>query len=167
MKDEAPKLSLDKIIERHGAWIRARLRRRFPGEWEDLFQEVMMKVDQGLAHFDGGEGPALRSWLSRITRSVSVDEFRRSTRRPVTEGESKEATHSGPSAADLLLRDEAKDELRALARQLLSAREREILHLRFHAGLSFRQIAQILNVPQGSVAGWYSRAILRLREAWK
>lgn len=156
--------TLDIVQERYGSWIRSRVRSVFPREWEDLVQEVMLKLGQALPRMREHHDEAVRAVISRTVRSVCVDEMRRRARRPRPEPESGDVAddRTGPSGRAVKVDDFAR--LHAAAARKLSPQQRRILKLRFEDGLSFKQIAEVLDVPQGSVAGWYSRALDVLRE---
>jgi len=150
---------------RYGSWIRGKVRRYLPDMWEDGVQDVLVKLQPALARLRETREEAVRALVSRTVRSVCIDELRRRARLPAADaaggGLEELAAGAPPDAAE-------GDELRARVARVwgtLAARERRILMLRFRDGLSFREIAEVLDVPQGSVAGWYSRAIARLREA--
>ena len=161
-----PSAILLDLYERYGDWIRARVRGTFPNEWEDVMQDVMLKLGRAVGSLRDRRDEAVRALISRTVRSVCVDEIRRRARHPMPvhdEGEAEIADPGSPSPVQEVAAAESRSELSA-AWAALPERERQILRLRFHDGLGFREIAEVLGVPQGSVAGWYSRALARLRE---
>ncbi len=105
------------------------------------------------------------SWLFRIAMNRLRDEMRRRKRqaRPVetetlTALAGDTSTEEG-SAADPT--DDLRDLDRALAR--LSEADRRIVHLRHFGGLSFKQIAELLDQPLGTVLARQHRALKKLR----
>ena len=164
-------VNLEEVYACYGSWIRAKVRRYLPDAWEDGVQEVLVKLQPALEHMRETREEALRALVSRTVRSVCIDEIRRRARQPAagsTEAEAAPEELADPAASGDEARDQAEEQAELLARVRgiwngLAERERHILELRFRDGLSFREIAEILVVPQGSVAGWYSRAIARLR----
>jgi RNA polymerase sigma-70 factor (ECF subfamily) len=125
----------------------------------------MLKLVQALPGLRDQRIEPTRAFISRTMRSVCIDEWRRRAQRPRTEDASELAlddrrTESPPDAATAR---ESRESVRAAWRDL-PERDRAILELRFDDGLGFREIAEVLGVPQGSVAGWYSRALASLRE---
>jgi len=160
------------VYATYGSWIRARVRDYLPDAWEDGVQEVLVKLQPALARMRETRAEALRALVSRTVRSVCIDELRRRARRPAaaaTETGSETESLADPAPPQQEARDEAEEQAELLARvrgawHELAERDRQVLQLRFRDGLSFREIAEVLDVPQGSVAGWYSRAIARLRE---
>jgi len=149
------------VHERYGPWIRSQLQALLPRDWEDAVQDVMVRLHRALAGMREGGDAAVRAVIARTVRSVCIDELRRRARHPgPVDAPAEPADPRGGSIG------EAAEERARLARALdaLPERERRIVRLRFHDGLSFREIAELLDVPQGSVAGWYSRGMERLRE---
>jgi RNA polymerase sigma-70 factor (ECF subfamily) len=159
-----PPPSLVDVANRYGGWIRGKLRSRFPAEADDLEQDAMLRIAQALPRMQATEERSLRALISRVLRSVMVDEVRRKKRLPVVEEAAGEvaATTAAPGDAVAGAEDAAKAKARF---GYLTEEQRRILTLRFQHGLAFRQIAEILGVPQGTVAGWYSRALGVLRES--
>ncbi|MAG54836.1 MAG: hypothetical protein CMJ83_00940 [Planctomycetes bacterium] len=155
--------TLGEISQRYGGWIRARIRPRFPHEAEDLEQEVMLRIGQALPRMQKTGEQSLRGLISRVLRSVLVDEVRRKRRQPTPTDVAEGVADPGT------VRDEAEfQESVALVESrfgYLTNEQRRILQLRFRHGMGFRQIAEVLGVPQGTVAGWYSRALHVLRES--
>jgi RNA polymerase sigma-70 factor (ECF subfamily) len=156
---------LDEVERRFGPWIRTQVRRLFPRDWDDVAQDVMLKLAQALPRIRDGKIEAARAFVSRTVRSVCIDEWRRRAQRPRA-SDLALADVADPAAAapvQSAIGAESRERLRR-AWDALPARERTILKLRFDDGLGFREIAEVLSVPQGSVAGWYSRALASLRE---
>lgn len=162
---EEPSDVLLAVHEQFGSWIEARVRKVFPHEWEDVSQEVMLKLGHAVPAMRESNPEALRAVVSRTVRSVCIDEFRRrGRRRPAAEASDDVPDDATGVATRAARRDDAQ-RLEEAAWSLLTERERQILKLRFQSGLSFRQISEVLDVPQGSVAGWYSRVMTKLRDA--
>lgn len=159
-------VNLEQVYGRYGDWIRGKVRHYLPDAWEDGVQEVLVKLQPALARLRSTHAEAVRALVSRTVRSVCIDELRRRARLPRAtraELETSPEELQAPPADDEGEQDELLARVRACW-STLPERERQILALRFHDGLSFREIAELLDVPQGSVAGWYSRAVARLRE---
>jgi RNA polymerase sigma-70 factor (ECF subfamily) len=155
------RIDLLAVHERYGPWIRSRLQALLPRDWEDAVQDVMVRLHRALARMRDGSDAAVRAVIARTVRSVSIDELRRRARHPGPVEPPAERADPGAVPGG-----ETAEERARLARALdeLPERERSIVRLRFHDGLSFREIAELLDVPQGSVAGGYSRGMERLRE---
>lgn len=129
---------------------------------EDLTALVFEKA---YVHFVDIQTPdAINPWLFRIARNCAVDYFRRC--KPTVSLEQLVLTEHPPTSSleELAI---AQEELKLLLTHLsqLSEREREIIGLKFVAGLQNREIARILQIPEGTVGSTLYRVLRRLRAA--
>jgi RNA polymerase sigma factor (sigma-70 family) len=127
---------------------------------EDLASLVFEKA---LVHFtDVEKTDTARSWLYRIARNCAIDYFRR--RKPSISLEQL-STEEHPPAASIEELVVASDEQRYLLAQLqqLSERERVVIGLKFVANLNNREIARVLQIPEGTVGSLLYRSLHRLR----
>lgn len=137
---------------------------RFTGrreEAEDLTQEVFLRVFRTLKSYDPGQG-SFSVWLHRVSRNLLIDHYRATRRDRLTSSLDDELSRveqkdSGAPAPD---RTVALSELsttlqRALAR--LSPELRETVVLRDLQGFEYREISQVLNIPEGTVKSRINR----------
>lgn len=137
---------------------------RFTGsdsEAQDLAQEVFLRVFRSLKSFRSGEG-SFQVWLTRLTRNLLIDHYRRTKldrlsdsiedQMPVLE----EKTAMSARADGMLAGREASEMLQA-ALQKLSPELRETVILRDLEEMEYREIARILNVPEGTVKSRLNR----------
>jgi len=143
---------------------------RFTGnatDAEDLTQDVFLKIYSNLASFDAARG-SLPVWITTMTRNLLVDNFRRSRNLRATssldEGwDSVEELRpvdrlvaAGPSQHELAAKKElAKMVQQALARVSIELREAVIL--RDLQDMDYKEIAQVLGIPEGTVKSRISR----------
>ena len=107
------------------------------------------------------------SWLFRVTMNRVRDEVRRVRRQPFVSdpGEAlarePERRSAGGSGGD-----QTGAELPALraAMEALNESDREVVELRHHAGLSFKQMSDLLDEPVGTLLARHHRALRKLRE---
>jgi RNA polymerase sigma-70 factor, ECF subfamily len=127
---------------------------------EDLTQETFVSACEKIAKFQGRA--TLSTWLYRIAYTKFID-GRRLQRR--TTGILDRMPSPAASAADPLDNVIADDEARHLYRALdeLDAPERSILALHYLQGLSYREMATVLEEPTGTVKWRTSQALNRLR----
>lgn len=130
-------------------------------ESQDLTQEVFLRVFRTLGSFRAGEG-CFTVWLTRLTRNLLVDHYRRTKRDRLTEGiEDKlailEERTAQESRTDGLLAGREAGELLQSALQKLSPELREAVILRDLQELEYREIASVLNVPEGTVKSRLNR----------
>lgn len=102
------------------------------------------------------------AWLFGIARNAALDELRRRKRQAALEHEPEDLVHGTPEDhADLALR-------RATVRAALAGlepRERELVALKFMAGLSNAEIAGVLGISESNVGTKLHRTVNKLREA--
>ncbi len=162
-----------------GAWselVRAQHRRvyglcyRFTGnpvDAEDLTQDVFLKVYSNLASFDLARG-SLQVWIAAMTRNLLVDNFRR-TRNQRSTGSLDDGWESAEELkpVDRLVASgvspheaAAKNELAKMVQEALarvSVELREAVILRDLEDLDYKEIAQVLGIPEGTVKSRISR----------
>jgi RNA polymerase sigma factor (sigma-70 family) len=105
-----------------------------------------------------------RPWIFGIARNAALDELRRRRRFAalLIDPDSPEAEPANPEdEADVLLRRTAVRT--ALAE--MSARDRELLALKFQAGLSNAELAEVLGVSESNAGTMLHRAVQKLRKA--
>jgi len=140
----------------------------------DLTQEIFLKVFQALPRFN----PEYRfsTWLFRIAANAAIDHLRR--KRPKTvpleipDPESQGRVSSGEySTADLdpfgTLRNVERGRAISQAIADLPLEFRELIALRHFAGLSYEEIAEVKEMPLGTVKNklFRARAVLKERLA--
>jgi RNA polymerase sigma-70 factor (ECF subfamily) len=123
---------------------------------EDLTQETFAAAWERIATFQGRS--SLATWLHRIAYTKFID-GQRSERRAATLHERGTSTASTP--VDPLETAMAADEVRRLYGALdeLDAADRTLLVLHYLQGLSYREMASVLDEPSGTVK-WRTREAL-------
>jgi RNA polymerase sigma-70 factor, ECF subfamily len=133
---------------------------------EDVVQDAVLRALQYFRTFTGGNG---RAWFLRIVRNSYHERLAASSRRQADEFD--EERHSGdwprlPDPETLLLRADAA----ALIERTISGlpeRFRILLTLREFEELSYRELADVLDIPSGSVMSGLSRARQAFRTAFE
>ncbi|HEX5713447.1 MAG TPA: sigma-70 family RNA polymerase sigma factor [Solirubrobacterales bacterium] len=128
---------------------------------EDVTATAFERAYRKRNRFDPSRGER-RAWLFGIARNAALDELRRRGRQAELTAE----------PADLLAAPahesaEASERRLALAAALagLAPRERELIALKFFAGLSNAEIAAVLGVSESNAGTKLHRAVTKLREA--
>ncbi len=128
---------------------------------EDVTALSFERAYRRRATFDGRRGSA-RGWLFAIARNAALDELRRRKRAAPLLGELPDDTARAPEEeADLAVR-------RTTVRVALAAldpRDRELVALKFHGGLSNAELAAVLGTSQSNAGTRVHRAVSKLREA--
>ncbi len=136
---------------------------RHPGLTEDLVQETFLSGWQSLPRFRPQNDRSLRAWLGRIASNKALDYLRRRKLDsvPVQEELVAQGRLAVPEQAAL-----AGELNRLIAESIATLPERSqaALILREYEGLSYREIAEVLDIPIGTVMSRLSYARKKLRE---
>lgn len=147
-----------RIVDAYQARIYGFVRRMLKNEEEaqDVSQEVFIRAYQALHRFDGRS--SLRTWLFRIAANLCIDRARRTER----QGQSVSLTQGDSGDEDMELSDTRwspeeiilNDELVAIVESSIEATSeklRSVLILHDKEGLAYEEIADVLQVPVGTV----------------
>lgn len=128
---------------------------------EDITQAVLATVAIQLRSGGYSEAGRFESWLFRIAMNRVRDHARMQRRR----GPSVPLEHAPVPVATAAEMEDGPPLARALAEALetLGEADREVIELRHHAGLGFRDIAQLLDEPLGTLLARHHRALAKLR----
>jgi RNA polymerase sigma-70 factor, ECF subfamily len=136
---------------------------RFTGsgaEAQDLTQEVFLRVFRTLKTFRSSEG-SLGTWLARLTRNLLIDHYRRSRQDRATESIEDRLPvieeHGSVTRPDQILAGREASEVLQAALQKLSPDLREAVILRDLQEMEYREIAQVLGIPEGTVKSRINR----------
>lgn len=141
-------------------WLRSQ---RAPAP-EDLVSEVLLNVVRDLSQFAGDES-AFRSWVFTIARNRTIDLRRHEQRRPsvaVDQSELGELSLPDEDMSLQVVEGMATDDLLELLAELSEA-EREVLSLRYVAGLNQRECGGVLGKTLNNVKQIQKRGLRSLR----
>ena len=128
---------------------------------EDVTAQAFERAYRRRSSFDARRGTH-RAWLFGIARNAALDELRRRKRTTELVGEPADAETPAPEeSAELALRRAA---LRAAIAHL-APRERELVALKFFAGLANTEIASVVGTSESNVGTRLHRVLEKLREA--
>ena len=134
-------------------------------EAEDLTQEILIRVYRNLKSYRADSG-AFQNWILRVARNLIIDHYRQVRRYPQAGGsEELEAMNIKddriPNPQRAAEQMEAsrflQDGLQSLAPEL-----KEAIILRDLEGMAYNEIADLLNVPEGTVKSRINRGRLEL-----
>jgi len=168
-KDQALAVSASKgdaeafsqLVRGHSRLVyRVAIRILGPQDAPDASQEVWVRVWRNIGNFRGDS--AFSTWLYRITVNTCLSVRRKESRRKEREYAGEELPFlpeppggdADPEAAALGAGQ--REEIQAALGQV-RAEHRAALVLRHMEGLSYAEIASILDVPDGTAKGWVSR----------
>ena len=162
--------------ERRESTPQQRLEQLFETCWKDVYAYLASMLGDGASaeevtasaferaftrrrSFDARRGSE-RAWLFGIARNAALDELRRRRRTAVLAGDVQDE----PAQDDHAEGSARRATVRAALAQL-SPRERELIALKFHAGLSHPDIARVIGVSETNAGTMLHRTITKLRRA--
>ncbi|GMW02708.1 MAG: RNA polymerase sigma factor [Candidatus Hydrogenedentota bacterium] len=167
--------AFEKLVKRYERPLYNYLRRMTgdPTDAEDVFQETFLKVYSHLNRFQ--EGRPFKPWLYRIATNTARDFLRHKRRRPQVSLDDEDGARpslldtlaaSLPSPSSLLASRENVERLeKAVAG--LSEIHRAVFLLSRYEGLPYSEIAEVLDIPVGTVKSRMNKAVHELLDALK
>ncbi|HSL01503.1 MAG TPA: RNA polymerase sigma factor [Rubrobacteraceae bacterium] len=150
-----------KLVRANSSLVyRVALRMLGPEDAQDASQEVWVRVWRNIGGFKGES--AFSTWLYRITMNTCLSARERESRRTAREyAEGMPYLLAEPSGGEAdpeaaALDAERREEIEA-ALKYVRTEHRAALVLRHMEGLSYAEIAEVLEVPDGTAKGWVSR----------
>lgn len=153
--------------------------RRYLGDAElaeDVFQTTFVQVFSKAGQFEAGR--PVRPWLYAIATNQAIDAMRKVCRRPSVSLEQIEVETDGEQRGLLDMLEgretdpfehadaaEVKELVRASVDRLPEFL-RSVVILSYYQGLKYQEIADILNIPLGTVKSRLHAALVKLHEAW-
>jgi RNA polymerase sigma-70 factor (ECF subfamily) len=145
---------------------------------EDVFQNTFLQIFQKIDQYE--DGRPVRPWLYTIATHQAIDALRRAGRRPVVSlDEARKADPNGETHSlrelveartsdpfEHLEREERRERVRAGV-AALPDHLRSTLLLAYYQGMKYREIAEVLDIPVGTVKSRLHAAIAKLQEAWQ
>jgi RNA polymerase sigma-70 factor (ECF subfamily) len=131
-------------------------------EAQDLTQEVFMRVFRTIKTFRSAEG-SFNTWLARVTRNLLIDHYRRTRQERVTDSIEEQLPmleEEGAAASvrpDTAVAGREASEILQVTLQKLSPDLREAVILRDLQEMEYREIAQVLGIPEGTVKSRINR----------
>jgi RNA polymerase sigma-70 factor (ECF subfamily) len=178
-RDHADRLAFPELVRRYERELYSYLR-RYLGDAsmaEDTFQSTFLQVHLKCDQFESGR--KFRPWLYTIATNQAIDAQRRNKRHRSVSLDRNTRTDGSDdlgSLMDLLQSKEPSPDFHAEAGQQrdwirqaveqLPGSLREAVNLVYYQGLKYREAADILEIPVGTVKSRLHAAILKLNEAW-
>ena len=143
---------------------------------EDVFQDTFLQLHQSLETFDSSR--RFKPWLFTIAANKGRDALRKIQRRPtVSLSATVDESGEGRSFVDLMGNDDpditknlSNEDLSALVQKAvarLSPRLREVLLLAYFQRMSYAQIAEVCQIPLGTVKSRLHAAVTGFAKRWE
>jgi RNA polymerase sigma factor (sigma-70 family) len=135
---------------------------------EDLFQETFIKIINSLRKNHYNEQGKFLPWALRIAHNLVIDYFRKEKLMPLQRDTEEYSvfdfmSSNNRNAAEQMIYDEKIKYVRGLMDKL-PFEQREVVILRHYAGLSFKEISEMLNININTALGRMHYAVLKMRE---
>ncbi len=144
---------------------------------EDVFQNTFLQLYIKSGQYEIGR--PVRPWLYTIATHQAIDALRRNGRhqalsldqnqKELADGEVRSLLEllesRGPGPLDLAQGEERRERVRASVDRLPEFL-RQVVILAYYQGLKYREIADILDIPVGTVKSRLHAALVKLQEAW-
>ncbi|GGG76068.1 sigma-70 family RNA polymerase sigma factor [Corynebacterium pelargi] len=148
---------------------------RNPADAEDLVQETYIKAFQAFGSFQPGTN--LKAWLYRIMTNTYINSYRKKQRQPSQSSAEEISDHqlfatsshdsTGLESAEVEALKNLPDKDIAEAMNNLSEDYRMVVYYADVEGLAYKEIAEIMGTPLGTVMSRLHRGRKQLREALK
>ncbi|WP_185975789.1 sigma-70 family RNA polymerase sigma factor [Tessaracoccus rhinocerotis] len=145
---------------------------RNPADAEDVVQETYAKAFQAYKTFTPGTN--LKAWLYRILTNTYINQYRKAKRSPQTSGDAdvddwqiaRAASHdsTGLRSAEMDALDQTPDQTVKEAMEQLPENFRLAVYLSDVEGFSYKEIAEIMGTPIGTVMSRLNRGRAQLRK---
>ena len=157
--------AVQECLDRYGGlvWSLARRHSPSPADAEDAVQEIFLSLWKNAAKFDSSKASEA-GFITMIARRRLIDLFRGRQRRPQTQTldtEYETLADKKPLAAE----ERTDAGLAARAMQQLDPKERKVVLLSTYHGFSHSEIAELTEMPLGTVKTYIRRGLMRVREA--
>jgi RNA polymerase sigma-70 factor (ECF subfamily) len=133
-----------------------------PVEAEDLTSQVFTEALEGLARYQ--ERGNFAAWLFTIARRKAIAAYRRRPTLPLDEAEQLPGSFADP--LEQVIQGEEMERMAALLADL-DEDQRELLRLRFTAGLDYAEIGALLERSQAAVKMAVYRLLRQMNEKWE
>ena len=178
-RDEADRRAFEELVHRYERELYSYLH-RYLGDAslaEDVFQNTFLQLHLKCGMYETGR--PVKPWLYTIATHQAIDALRKSGRHPVLSLDvrpSGEEEHVGTlldlleSAAPGPLANLTAEERRQWVRRSvddLPPHLKSVVVLAYYQGLKYREIAEILDIPVGTVKSRLHTAVGKLHEHWQ
>ena len=174
------KSGLKEVYEEYASYIYGIVRQHLSNreEAEDITSEFFIRLWEKSDTYKPGKGH--KGWMATIARNLAVDFLRKKSREELVDFQAERMSEQEDGGQGQLLRQVERNAGQQMqiysvedtvvaditmkeALATLKEEERTVLHLKIMGGYSFKEIAELLGKPQGTVAWYYREAIKKLR----
>lgn len=157
--------AFDTVYERLAAPVYGLARRvvRDPAQAEEVAQEVLVTVWRTAARFDPARGSAM-SWVMTLTHRRAVDRVR--SEQAASDRETRAFREESPPYDEVTETVEHRMQAERVRRCLgtLTELQSDALRLSYYKGYTYREVAELLSVPLGTIKSRMRDGLIRMRD---
>lgn len=136
---------------------------RDPSQAEEITQEIFVEIWRLAPRYDSGRG-SVKSWIATIAHRRAVDRVRsEQSHRNRTEVVGRQVEREHDSVAEIVLDRLDRDRV-GVALDLLTDDQRAAVDLAYYGGHTYREVAVLLGVAEGTVKGRIRDGLIKLRD---
>jgi RNA polymerase sigma-70 factor (ECF subfamily) len=178
-RDHGERAAFDELVHRYERELYSYLRRYVgdPSLAEDVFQSTFLQVYRKRHLYE--EDRPFRPWLYAIATHQAVDALRKAGRHQAVSLDAEQTdndastgsllqlleTH-GPTPADAMENEEQREWIRAEVEKL-PVHLRSVVLMTYYQGLKYREVAEALGIPVGTMKSRLHTALARIQTAWR
>jgi RNA polymerase sigma-70 factor (ECF subfamily) len=134
---------------------------------EDVVQDAFLSLWRTGSRYDHSRG-SVRSWVLSVVHNRAIDAFRREVVKESRDVRDDRIAEGMPSAQRTDTEVERRDEAQLVRRALgeLPSEQRQVIELAYFSGFTHTQIAEMLDLPAGTVKGRMRLGLTKLRTAF-
>jgi RNA polymerase sigma-70 factor (ECF subfamily) len=157
--------ALADLYDRYGGFVHALAMRTLIDRQaaEDVTQDVFVSLWEHPERIEPGRG-TLRGFLATLTHRRAVEAIRREEARRRREARVARQAGDVPDLADAALRSDTTGKVR-MALEMLPEAQRQALELAYFHGYTYRQVAVVLGIPEGTAKSRLRLALARIAES--
>lgn len=164
-------LCFEQIILRHKDKLFAYIRRYIPDVAlvEDILQDTFIKVFQSIKAGNYSENGKFISWVMRIAHNLMIDHFRRVKQMNTISNDNYESDlfnlkrFAENNVEDDMIKRQIHQDVRKMISHL-DEDQKEVIILKYYAGMSFKEIANITKVSINTALGRMRYALINMRK---